>query len=249
MKREKQAVEVSQTDKIINWMQEYSTQILYGIAAVVVLFIMLYAWMSHSASNEERDYLRAEAAYQEFSASAGRDNPSASPSFIELQAILQRRVELASRYNGLLAQLFLQLGDQKMALFYGQKALKNLSKENLPFYEDFSRTSLLIADKDFSEALRRAQYLSEKMIEAEDSTQPSGFGHALISFNMLRIAMLHQKLGNAKAEMDSWQKLEQLTKRKRAGEKQGDERLFSMFATGTISLNDYIAMRKKSLNQ
>lgn len=249
-------------DRLAYWLQRHGSQVLYGCMAIIAIFVMLYAWNARTAGFEEQDYLQAEIAYQEFAASSAEQGKVAAedPAFIQLKEILERRPELSSRYNGLLAQNFLRLGDVKMALAYGQLALKNLSKENLPFYEDYSKTSLLIADGNYVDALKRSEFLSKKMMEnlskVGSSPQERGFGDALLIYNTLRIAMLNQKLGNADAELVAWQEVQRLGGEKANGKAASTpvtEAAFAdalaTFKTGKMSLNDYIEARKKLLRQ
>ncbi len=132
---------------------------------------------------------------------------------MQLKEIIDRHPELGTRYNGLIAQTFLRLGDIKMALQYGQKALQELSRENLPFYEDFSKTSLLIADGNYADALKRAEFLGKKMNESltgNKESQARGFGDILFISNLIRQAMLQQRLTNTEGELVAWQELQRV---------------------------------------
>ncbi|MDP1835537.1 MAG: hypothetical protein Q8K75_06355 [Chlamydiales bacterium] len=246
-------------DRLATWIQQYGSQVLYGFAAVVVCLLALYAWSSRTAGYEEQDYINAEVAYEEFSISpTEQTDPAVNKSFLALKEILERRPELGSRYNGLIAQTFLRLGDMKMALAYGQKALKNLSDENLPFYEDYSKTSLLIADGSYGDALKRSEFLAKKMSEAATKAttdQERGFGDTLLIYNAIRIAMLNQKLSNGNGELAAWQEVQRLGGDKKSGRAAmaiNDATYadaMATFKTGKVGLNDYIEARKKTLRQ
>lgn len=244
-------------EKVAQWLKAYGSAVIYGGASVIGLLLLLFAWNHYTANADEKDYLQAEASYRTFSTlPSDQSSPATQPSFVELEAILEKRPELASRYNGLIAQNFLRLGDIPLALSYGQKALANLSDENLPFYEEYSKTSLLIADGKYPEALKRAEFLKKKMTESKKAPTERGFGDTLYTFNVLRIAELQQKLGNASAELAAWTEAAQLlspnkeTLSAQQGLRQHDsDAILATFKTGKVGLLDYIDARVKSLRQ
>lgn len=237
-------------DRLAHWVQQHGPTVLYAGVGIVVLLLAMYAWSYRNAGDDEADYLKASVAYSEFSIT-GADvaDPAASAAFVQLKEVLARHPDLSSRYDGLIAQTFLRLGDMKMALSYGQRALKQLTRENLPFYEDYSKTSLLIADGNDAEALKRAEFLTKKMNESllanGRDEQARGFGDILFLSNLLRQAMLQEKMNNAEGELLAWQELQ------RAAETNTEAfaRVAAVFKTGKIELNDYIEVRKKALRQ
>lgn len=245
-------------ERLAAWLNHYSSAIGYIAGGLVISFFILYFWGYRTVGQDEKDYIQAEVSFSEFSATPpGEVDPATNLSYLALKTILDSHPELASRYNGLIAQNFLRLGDMKMALVYGQLALKDLSDENLPFYEDYSKTSLLIADGNYSEALKRSEFLGKKMKESiaqsGRNVQARGFGDTLVLFNTIRQALLQQRLGNAPAELLAWQELQRLTQ---PNQKNSDTisheslaHVLAVFKTGKIGLDDYIEARKKTLQQ
>ncbi len=247
-------------EKVAQWLKTYGSAVIYSGLAIFSLMLVLFVWNQFTAHADEKDYLQAEASYRTFSAlPSDQQSPATQPSFLELQSILEKRPELASRYNGLIAQTFLRLGDIPLALSYGQKALKNLSDESLPFYEDYSKTSLLIADGKYPEALKRAEFLKKKMTESgaltNDAPFTRGFGDTLYAFNLLRLAGLQRQLSNTDAELAAWNEIEQLLTAKESARGKGAltqhsiQNVLATFKTGKVGLLDYIEARKKSLRQ
>ncbi len=244
-------------DRIAHWVQEHGSTVLYTGAGIILLLIALYVWSYRTAGADEADYLQATVSYREFS-TIGADvtDPSNSPSFVQLKEIMERHPELGARYNGLITQTFLRLGDMKMALQYGQKALQELTKENLPFYEDFSKTSLLIADASYADALKRSEFLGKKMNESlagNREPQVRGFGDVLFISNLIRQAMLQQRLTNVEGELIAWQELQRIAGLQSDSPKVGPidreafARVAGTFKTGKLNLIDYIEARKKAL--
>ncbi len=248
-------------ERFNDWLQKNGSYAVYGIVAVVFLFIILYLWNARTSGYDERDYLQAQNDYRQFSAlPPDQVDPAATPGFAQLEEIMARHPELAGKYNGEIAQTFLRLGDMKHALLYGQQALKGLAAENLPFYEDFSKTSLLIADGKYAEALKRAEFLGKKMKENATqfghNVQARGFGDLLFLYNLIRQALLQQRLGNPQGELATWLEFQRLTGSVEAGRNAPatvDEvsvaEVASAFKIGKVTLNDYIEARKKVLRK
>lgn len=254
-------LELPLADRIAHWAQEHGSTVLYTGAAIILALIAMFIWNYRTTGADEADFLQAAVSYREFSA-IGEEitDPANSPSFVQLKQIIERHPELGPRYNGLVAQTFLRLGDMKMALAYGQKALTELTRENLPFYEDFSKTSLLVADGALPEALKRSEFLGKKMNESLTTSgrdaDARGFGDMLYLSNLIRQAMLQQKLGNAEGELVVWQDVQRIaglqdseSSKTSAIRPEAFARVATTFKTGKVGLVDYIEARKKALRQ
>ena len=247
-------------ERLALWVQEHGATVLYGFGVLLAVLVIALFWLSRGATQQEADYLAADLAFQEFTqSSADQLNPTENTAFRRLKEMIHQHPELGARYNGLIAQTFLRLGDIQQALVYGNKALPALTKENLPFYEDYSKTSLLIADGQYEDAFRRADFLQKKMVEAgslygADLTE-KGFGNNLIVLNTIRLGMLHQRLNRDVDELQSWETLRQLQASDDATiapikmDPATVEAILGAFKTGKVSFSDYIQDRKKNLRQ
>ena len=122
------------------------------------------------------------------------------------------------------------------ALVYGDQALKRLSEEYFPFFEEFSKTSLLLVQGSDQEALKRVLFLQKKMEEI-------GTKSGLVLLNQIRLAMLYGRLGNKDDEIKAWNRWDQLV----TTNPQAAQQIADGFKTGKVTLADYIAARKKDL--
>ncbi len=246
---------------LANWVEDYGVKILYAIGGATLLVAIIAVWGMSGGNDTVEDFLVAQEAFERFNGTPpGETNPSENPEYLKLKAILEADPSLATRYNGPLAQTFLRLGDMPLALFYGQKALNALAREDLPFYEDFSKTSLLIADGDYKTAVQRAEFLHKNMLESDPHLDRSeaerGFGDTLFLCNALRLATLQQRLGNAQEELRRWQELATLIEENDLDNKDGlrlnNETIAQVkaaFKTGKVAFNDYIGARTQNLRQ
>jgi hypothetical protein len=115
------------------------------------------------------------------------------------------------------------------------KELMNELRSIAPHYAQFSEISLLIARKRYQEALEKSVSLKEILSER---TQ-------LYAQNLIRIACLHQQLGNAAGELAAWRDLEQ------SGIAESASLGFSVKASEVpaVRLQSYVDERKTKLEQ
>ena len=224
--------------KLADWFQEYGQKMIYGIAALVVIMIAGLVWSSARKDASEKAYVEAELSYEKFFKLASDQNdPANEQPFLSLKAAIENHPDLGARYDGSIAQVFLRVGAMQPALVYGDKALKRLAKEDFPFFEEFSKTSLLIVQGNEQEALKRALFLQKKMTETPTTD-------ALTLLNHVRIAMLYGRLGNKLEELKAWTQWDQLV----TMNPQTAQQIADGFKTGNVTLADYIAARKKDLS-
>lgn len=229
---------VSQTtdERLAIFLSTYGKQLLIAGAITLLMLLGAYMWHKIGQGHAEADYLKAEKAYQELLQDQDPPKPlKDNPAFEALQTILTRHPELTSRYGGAIAQIALQQGEIKLAVQYADHALKQLINENLPFYEEFSKTSLLIAEGHDREAYKRAAFLQKRMRE-EMQNADAEFRQSLLLFNQIRIASLMQRLGMRGDERKSWQEVQQLAS-------STNSRLLEGLKTGQVSFKDYVQSR------
>lgn len=233
----------------------HSRTILYSIVAVMLVLLLVYRIVSSSHANAERDYLSAEADYSRLYSSQGQGDEYLS----NLQDILNRRVELHSKYDGLIAQALLKRGDVTTAKEFATMALQRVNKDFRAYYGDYSENTLLIYEGNFGEALERAKTLKTALLKSPQiySTGEAEkyYGEALFAYNLLRIAMLEQEAGSSESEREAW---EELIRYSGWDENSSDDSLFkntrsiayqqilSNFRENGITLLDYIKERQQS---
>ncbi|MFT4551973.1 MAG: tetratricopeptide (TPR) repeat protein [Chlamydiales bacterium] len=233
----------------------YSKAILYSIVAVMLVLLLVYRIVSSSHTNAERDYLSAEADYSRLYSSQDQGEEFLS----NLQDILNRRVELHPKYDGLIAQALLKRGDLTLAKEFATLALKRVGQDFRAYYGDYSENTLLIYEGKFEEALERAKTLKTALLKSPQiySTDEveKYYGEALFAYNLLRIAMLEQEVGRPEAEREAWEELIRHagwdgTSLENSESKNVSsvayQQIWSNFRENGITLLDYIKERQQS---
>ncbi len=99
------------------------------------------------------------------------------------------------------------------------------------YYEDFSKTSILINNKEFKSALEAAKKLKQ--------TLGPDHGSFLYAYNLLRIVSLEKEVGSPQEELQAIEDLQ--------NNPQSYSLLEESFKDQSISLSDYLKERKKQL--
>lgn len=230
----------------LDWMAFHSRAITFSVAGVIVAVFALFQVLRASGNNH---YVATEIAYQNWVEGEEGEREA----FAKLDNLLDRQSILHAKYDPLIVERLLQLGETKRAEPYANATFKRLGNET-PYHTAFSKTSLLIAQKSYSAALEQAKKLKTSM-EADtafwQAQSPSvRFGSCLYAFNLLRIAMLEQEIGASQAERLAWEELEKSAgwTEAVASHPWSDHEAYALleknFTLEQVSLKDYIAHRK-----
>lgn len=211
---------------LVLWLTQNGLTLLWMLLGIAVTCILLFRFFLGESENIEKQYTQAEVYFsQVIDPSISSD--MADESLAKLNALLQQSPELQVKYDGPLAQALILRKDPEKASLYLERALKRTHKDHSPFYADFARTSLLIAQENYEEALSSSQKLQQKIAEIP-------FDQTLQAINLLRIGSLQQKLGLKNEEHETWNSWLQSF--------QNWENL-QYFQEGKVSLIDYIKAR------
>jgi tetratricopeptide (TPR) repeat protein len=238
-----------------DWVSEHSKTILLSFITLIVLSFGLFQVTGKFSAGNKSDYLEVGNAFSAWSADESR-NPKIPKS---LEQPLNRHPELEAKFGTSIAQRLLALGNVKKAGQYANAALKRARDLTSPYYERFSRNTLLISQGKFDSALDEAKRMKA------DLEQDDGFwegrdkfirsGTALYAYNLVRIAALERELGSKEGELKAWEELVRNAgwKEQPANMKTYDPEAYSLlaknFSQGDVSLLDYIEQRKKELTQ
>lgn len=235
----------------------YARTILYTIMGLSVGLFFLYRFVSSTYVNAERDYLNAETHYLRFLSGEN----SKEEDFQSLRDILNRRVELHSKYDGLIVQALLKHGNFLMAGEFANLISQRLDEELRSFYGNYSENTLFLYEGRFREALTRAKELRDKIhqdsqVFGDNSVFKKPYGDLLDAYNCLRIAMLEQEIGSRETELVAWQaflkcaawKIEDDPVLLREKSSFAYQQLLLNFREGGVSLLDYIKYRLSTLN-
>ena len=157
-----------------------------------------------------------------------------------MRETIRRVPALQSKYEAAIAQKLLNTDKINEALVMANRAL-NRVQEEVPFHATYAKTSLLIEQGSFQQALENAVALKEQM-GSSFLTEPKG-GSLLYVHNLLRIACLQQELKNRPGERSAWEELSCFLQT----ETRLAQTLLESFSEKQVNLNQYIAERKKLL--
>lgn len=221
--------------RFVQWISQYGRYLLWGLLALVAALTLIYGISTRGKNNAEKEYVEAESAYQEFiNAEPGN---AANESLALLSSILKNQPDLHAKYDGLIAQTLINRGDITAAMEYANLALARTQSEDSPFYTDYSQTTLLIAQKEYSQALARAKDLQQKMLQ---NPKQNEWGIVLAGYNLWRIALLQKELGLKKEELKTWQEWKKFYNDNRSPFL---EQMLAAYTEGKVSLNDYVDAR------
>lgn len=197
---------------------KYKRLIFYALVAIILSATLVARLASHRKSKGEHDFLQAPLSLAE-----GRVD--------ELEEIFTRHSELRPKYDGPIAQFLIKANEPEMATLYAEQMLGRTSNY-ASLYADFSKTTLLIENGRYTTALTQALSLQKELAPKEDSL--------LKLYNLLRIALLQQELGDKSAEKEAWSRLLQEFSEKPNPTQQT---FLNTFQRGNITLIQYAKNR------
>ena len=242
---------------VADWFVANGKYLIYGLCAVLVLFIIFYRVSSSHGREVEQDYIQASSDFITVIKATDSSTPAVENALKQLESLMKSHPELHAIYDGALAQTFLNRSQIDKALPLAESTLARTKVDDLPLYRDFAATTLLISTEKYPEALKNSITLQEKMgqmINTAHGNEESSFSEELFAINLFRIAMLQQQLEDKAAELKSWQEWKQYAGL--SGNKtllsvqikpQAFRRVIQQLAIGDVSLIDYIAYRENLL--
>lgn len=244
---------------LIQWISDNGRLLLWILAGAILLFLLFYRFAGGSSAGAESDYLNAESEFITFQKGVnGKADPAVQQAaFDKLNAILNRRPELHAKYDGLIAQALIDKGDIKGAVPYADRTLARINTENVNLYSDYAKTTLVIANQHYEEALKQALALKQQMIDNADvsvkNPEKKEFGDTLYTYNLLRIALLSQQIGDMGRELSAWEDFKTAASNIETNlyvvNADALNEVTLPFQEGKTSLKDYIQAREKILKQ
>lgn len=240
--------------RLTDWLSYHGKNILYGLAGLIALLVLIYAFSSHQKNKAEQDYIQASHDFTFFSKANETQDPALVDAALErLTKLMGNHPELHAVYDGSLAQIFLNRLKADEARPYAIATLARVRSNDLPFYNDYAETTLLISEEKFKSALENAQALQQKMKETIERQAPRSFGDALFILNLLRIGLLQEELGDGKEELLTWKEWNQYANSGASQVYQINREAFrdviEQLAIGSFSLQDYILHRENLLRK
>jgi len=239
------------------WLVDNRQSIPYVFIATIILIAIAFKFTSGKASRAESNYLLAENYFVLLNRSLHEEAESDNvlTSLDKLKEITTAYPELQSRYDGLIAQLLIAMNNPQEAKEFADRSLERTAQDNLTVYNNFSKTTLLIAEGAYNQALTESKSLKNNLLQSSSpfsfqGDEAQSFTANLFAYNLLRIAMLEKEAGTPDGEIKAWKEW------KRYADNKSDPVLAEAFATidrqlkeGDFSVNLYIKAREAELGQ
>lgn len=226
---------------LMQWLETNGKSLLVLLGVCLVLLFVIYRFVSGNNTQAQSDYIESVKQYALFQKNGDLE------ALKILDNILLARPELHAKYDGLLAQKLLNLGEVQKAETYAKPMFARLQEKDIQGYEEFSSISLLISQENYKEALAKSQQLKQKLLsDATSLGEKRNFGDFLFAYNLLRTAMLESKAGTPEKEREAWSEWKTYAKASAnsASIKAASfYTLSSLFEEGAVTLDTYIHSR------
>jgi len=200
------------------WLKRREIGITLFAFSLGIVFLLTYLFSQGSSQR----YIDLENAYQEWKRSAH--------SLSSFEKVLKNAPNAEKRYIGPIAQSLVAQGKDPKK--WGEKAIRHL-EEDAPLHAIFTRASLLIQKEKWQEAFNLSTALKEQLTNSDETV--------LYGLNLVRIALLQEKLQNFSGEKAAWQELTKYLS-ERCPQNLA-EQIIEPFQSQYIGLNDYSASR------
>lgn len=214
-------MELLESPTFLETLANRKREIVIGSTAVIAGVALLIGYFQ--SGPDARSYAEAETAFAKWEAALGDETL-----YGEMRKAVRKVPALGKKYEAVIAQKLLNSEKIDEALELAERSISRVEGE-APFHSQYARTSLLIEQGNYQEALENAVALKEMLAERES---------LLYAHNLLRIACLQQELKNRPGEKVAWEELETFLKGKS---------FLSNFTDKNVDLAQYIAERKKAL--
>lgn len=220
-------MELSEGPRFIQTLQVRKKELIIGSSAVLAGIAILIGYFQ--SGPDAGAYAQAEAALAKWQAA-----PEDDALYSEMREAVRNAPALGKKYEAAIAQKLLNTEKISEALAMATRSINRVQDE-APFHSQYARTSLLIEQGSYQQALENAVALKEQLATEAPAS-------LLYAHNLLRIACLQQELENRPGEKAAWEELEAFLKTSSCS-----DLVFSNFSDRTVDLSQYIAERKKSL--
>lgn len=243
-KHPEEEVEQATTEThVASWVQQHGKTVLYGIGIAVLAMLVIFRSAQSSNSQAQSDYVMAQHQVQQLAKTIDGGDAALDT----LNDIIDRHDELRPKYEGEMAHYLLKQGKADSARPLLESSVARSQADNGALHLAYSQTSILIAEGKYQEALGQAEELQQAISDSGSSSYET-----LKFFNLLRIAILQQTLGNVDGERKAWEKLKLTASWMQEGPEGMPSKvaeIYHHFQAGNVGLMDYIQMRENRLAQ
>lgn len=213
---------------VLSWTQNrrlFTLSLLFGLLlAMLVLF-----FLTQKRTSPSQLALQTHKSWERYEKDPSLENLQI------LDNVLQRSPSLFPSYQAKIAQRLLCSPHVDRAASYLKAVYQRTHLH--PLYQQYAQTSLTIGERDYPQALEQAEKLDKHLktnpLPQIDSLSPA-IGSTLLAANMVRIALLYQKVKDAKKELGAWKALSS------SPYSEGFENICETIQTGNLSFRDYV---------
>lgn len=242
MDKKEEIQEISNLKKYLLWIMDKRIYIFSVIISVVLLNLIIFKLKGGKSTDASTI---ATQNYTDWKNTFFKDNDKLN----NLKSLIKKSPSLKANYEGLIVQnLLINENLNKDDYGIADKALERI-KLDLPFYYDYSQIALVISNGKYEDALNKSKELKIKMLGniSTKSGKSLSMGSVLYSLNLLRIALLEQKLNNPSKELIAWTELEDYLNFN-DNKIQTANTIKAIFSENEIELTDYIQYRKNKIS-
>jgi len=231
--------------KWLNWFVKKRLYIFFILALFILISIVAYQLIPLFEKRGQKDFITADLAYSKW-----KNNPGLNEHLDKLKKLMNKYPSLKQKYEGLIAQRLVLSNHFDEAMQFASVPIKK-ARQLLPHYATYSTNSLLIAKKNYSQALANSYRLrKEMMLDPSFLQGDKGHSSILFALNLLRISLLEKKMRNDSAELNAWYEVENYLKLKKDS-KLEERELYSFLelfqSNRQLELADYINHRKAQI--
>lgn len=217
---------------------------VYVVPAALIIGVLV-SKLGAKKTQSEKDFVTATAAFTKWSQILDQNGAELA----QLEKIVKKHPELRAQYDAPVGQsLLAAIAPQEASPFIE----RTLQRTNQPYYSDYSKTSLKISHGSYQEALQESLSLKEKMLSDGEYWDKLDESSSLFAFNLMRIAVLSQQLGEKEKELSAWQEIKSYSDPIKKDDKIGQagfKQLLTHFTVQETTLLDYIKTREEDLSQ
>lgn len=146
-------------NKFIEILRKHWSKLFLGFLAVACVLAWGERLFSSNRHNAKQDYFTAHQMLDRFQ----RGEPLSLEALEDAERIVKVHPELHPACDAMLAYMFCFQKNLPKAITYAESTLSHVKEELAGSYADYSKTSILIAAKQYEPALSQAQELHEKL--------------------------------------------------------------------------------------
>lgn len=222
----------------VEWMLANKQTLIYGFFGLILLLILSSRLLNWNMVNAEKDYFQAQALFTQFQNNPLKESSADNADFQQLLTLMERHSELKPKYDGLLAQTLIINHQPLQAQPLVNDIFKRTGPDHLQLYQNYTQATLLLSQGQYKEGLKLAQQLKGELDQLGLATHPM-----LYTYNLIRLALIHQELNQIEEERDAWNLLQNEPQISTAYSTANQ-----MFKLGEASIGQYLSERLNALS-